>query len=185
MFHTVKEARLEAVQCRDEQSYLNLADSHGSCFEYAYSPAHFTVGIRNTDALDNADGNFRIFNINYPMYGRDDEVTDWVSVGKETHLPVPVFGVKLRHRSDIPNQSGFTLIALLTSGKLQLTTVLKGEDDCHYLAGIDIVEVLGWYTAEEIRKQFGLGASLKDFNCENCGEHKSTLPHCVFCVTAK
>lgn len=83
MFHTAEEARWEAVQCRHEQSNLNVADSHGSCFEYAYSPSTFTVGIRNTDALDNHDGNFRIFNINYPMCGRDDEVTDWVSVGKE------------------------------------------------------------------------------------------------------
>ena len=45
--------------------------------EWAYSPSTGAVGERWED------GNpFRICNVNYPMYGRADEVTDWVSVGK-------------------------------------------------------------------------------------------------------
>jgi hypothetical protein len=41
------------------------------------------VGIRwyaeNTDGTPHM---FRVFNVNYPMYGKSEFVSDWVSVGK-------------------------------------------------------------------------------------------------------
>lgn len=63
-------ARREALRRKSDQQGLNDA-------EFAYSPATGAVGIRWSD-----DQAFRVFNVNYPMYGRNDEVTDWVSVGK-------------------------------------------------------------------------------------------------------
>lgn len=49
--------------------------------EFAYSPSTFAVGIRNWDG-----DTFRVFNVKYPMYGKDEEVRDWVSVGKGIKL---------------------------------------------------------------------------------------------------
>lgn len=91
MFKTALEAKQEAIQSREDQSFLNFADAEGSCFEFAYSPSTFAVGIRSTNAKGEHDGNFRIFNINYPMYERDDEVKDWISVGTEKHKPSPQY----------------------------------------------------------------------------------------------
>lgn len=192
MFNTALSAKQEAIQRRDDQSFLNFADAEGSCFEYAYSPSTFAVGIRSTNAKGEHDGIFRIFNIDYPMYGQDEKVTDWVSVGTEKHKPRPQFSAKMRARRTIPNLEGFSLIVFLNSGKLVLTTVFKDvlsyyddtvhlNEECYFLADVDVVQVYGWYTEAEIRAEFGLGAFLTKFNCDDCGEYKATLPHCVFC----
>jgi hypothetical protein len=62
----------EAIRCLRDNQRINDA-------EFAYSPKTGAVGIRWSE-----DQIFRVFNIHYPMYGRNDEVNDWVSVGKGT-----------------------------------------------------------------------------------------------------
>lgn len=63
------DARREAIRRRNDQRGLN--DS-----EYAYSPGTGAVGMRWDE-----DSIFRVFNVNYPMYKRNEQVRDWVSVG--------------------------------------------------------------------------------------------------------
>lgn len=49
-------------------------------WEHAYSPSTGAVGARAAE--DAAHGwPFRVMNTCYPMYGRYEEVTDWVTVG--------------------------------------------------------------------------------------------------------
>lgn len=45
--------------------------------EFAYSPSTQAVGMRWHESQM-----FRVFNTQYPMYKRSEEVVDWVSVGK-------------------------------------------------------------------------------------------------------
>lgn len=66
------DARREAIDRLNDNKCLNNA-------EFAYSPLTSAVGIR----FDESEI-FRVFNVNYPMYKRNEEVTDWVSVGKGT-----------------------------------------------------------------------------------------------------
>jgi hypothetical protein len=70
---TAAEAWHEAVARRKEQNYLNREET----MEFAYSPSTFAVGCRHDDAK-----RFRVFNVRYPMYGNDDGINDWVSVGR-------------------------------------------------------------------------------------------------------
>jgi len=65
-------AKRLANRRRVENNYLNPDD----CCEWAYSPAHNTVGMRWDPAT-----NFRVINEYYPMFGQADKITDWVSVG--------------------------------------------------------------------------------------------------------
>jgi hypothetical protein len=67
-----QDAKREASRCLRDNKRINDA-------EFAYSPNTFAVGIRWSE-----DQIFRVFNIFYPMYKRNDEVSDWVSVGKGT-----------------------------------------------------------------------------------------------------
>lgn len=72
-----KAARLEAAARLREQHGLNTEPGLVEC---AYSPSTFAVGMRWV--FDGEPyGPFRVFNIHYPMYGHNDEVRDWVSVG--------------------------------------------------------------------------------------------------------
>lgn len=68
---TCKQAKQLAISLRQRQTGKGLGP-----VEYAYSVTYATVGQRNygTDV-------YRICNIDYPMYGGSDQVTDWVSVG--------------------------------------------------------------------------------------------------------
>lgn len=53
--------------------------------EFAYSPSTGAVGCRWNDETETSESfhlQYRIFNVNYPMYGRGDDVHDWVSVGR-------------------------------------------------------------------------------------------------------
>jgi len=65
-------ARREALARKRDQGGLNYDET----MEFAYSPSTFAVGCRH-----DPETQFRVFNLHYPMYGRNDEVTDWVSVG--------------------------------------------------------------------------------------------------------
>lgn len=67
---TGEQAKHEAISCLRDNRRINNA-------EFAYSPSTGAVGSRWS-----ADQVFRVFNIRYPMYGQNEEVTDWVSVGK-------------------------------------------------------------------------------------------------------
>lgn len=67
------EAEATAIQRRKDNSNLNFNDET----EYAFSPSTFAVGMRNWPGEP-----FRVFNVNYPMYGKSDQVQDWVSVGQ-------------------------------------------------------------------------------------------------------
>jgi hypothetical protein len=49
--------------------------------EFAYSPSTCAVGMRWSE-----DQIFLVFNVHYPMYKRNEDVTDWVSVGKGTKV---------------------------------------------------------------------------------------------------
>ena len=64
----------EAVMIRNWQNGLCPA---GESMEVAYSPSTGAVASRWEDG----DQKWRICNIFYPMYGREGEVKDWVSVG--------------------------------------------------------------------------------------------------------
>lgn len=66
------DAKREAIRRKRENSGLNRDDTT----EFAYSPSTGAVGIRNWDG-----DVFRVFNVDYPMYGKSAEVVDWVSVG--------------------------------------------------------------------------------------------------------
>lgn len=65
-----EEAKREAQSCLKDNERINDA-------EFAYSPSTGAVGIRWP-----GDTYFRVFNVRYPMYGRSEEVKDWISVGK-------------------------------------------------------------------------------------------------------
>lgn len=69
-------AEREAKARKRDNDGLNAL---GGQSERAYSPTHNTVGLREAGS----DDSFRIPNINYPMYGHAQRVTDWVSVGCE------------------------------------------------------------------------------------------------------
>ena len=71
-------AKREALARKRDQGGLNPVET----LEFAYSPNTGAVGCRsNFQGIHTDGGSFRVFNLNYPMYGRNDEVTDWVSVG--------------------------------------------------------------------------------------------------------
>lgn len=70
-------AKAEAMSCRRDDNRLNTADC---LIEFAYSPEHNTVGCRWREP-GVEPGIFRIFNVNYPLFGHNERVTDWVSVG--------------------------------------------------------------------------------------------------------
>ena len=73
---TTEQAKREALSVLRDNRRLN--DS-----EYAYSPSTGAVGMRWPGMLlSPSDEIFRVFNTHYPMYKRNEEVTDWVSVGK-------------------------------------------------------------------------------------------------------
>jgi hypothetical protein len=63
-------AKREATARFNDNKRLNDA-------EFAYSPLTGAVGIRWDESQS-----FRVFNTQYPMYRRSEEVKDWVSVGK-------------------------------------------------------------------------------------------------------
>lgn len=63
-------ARSEAKRRLQDNRKLNNA-------EFAYSPSTQAVGVRWDE-----DSIFRVFNISYPMYGKSEQVTDWISVGR-------------------------------------------------------------------------------------------------------
>ena len=69
------DAKAEAEKRRRMNCGLNFDDTT----EFAYSPSTGALGIRNFDTDE-----YRVFNVNYPMYGRSSEVSDWVSVGVVT-----------------------------------------------------------------------------------------------------
>jgi hypothetical protein len=73
MKQDVKWAKREAKARLRDSCAINDA-------EFAYSPTTSAVGIRWESSEP-----FRVFNVNYPMYRRSDEVADWVSVGKGQH----------------------------------------------------------------------------------------------------
>ena len=64
------QAKREALSCLKDNRRINDA-------EFAYSPSTGAVGIRWSTAQI-----FRVFNVRYPMYGQNEDVIDWVSVGK-------------------------------------------------------------------------------------------------------
>ena len=70
-------AKREAMARLREQHGMNAAPGLP---ELAYSPSTAAVGWRWNWGAEPHEP-FRVFNVNYPMYGRSDEVTDWVSVG--------------------------------------------------------------------------------------------------------
>ncbi len=52
--------------------------------EVAYSPATLAVGMRWQDPCEpewSEVQSYAVWNIDYPMYGRADQVSDWISVG--------------------------------------------------------------------------------------------------------
>lgn len=64
--------------CGRREALARLRDNRSvNDSEYAYSPSTQAVGVRHSEGQI-----FRVFNVGYPMYGRNKEVTDWVSVGK-------------------------------------------------------------------------------------------------------
>jgi hypothetical protein len=67
---TAAQAKREAMSCLRDNRRIN------DC-EFAYSPLTGAVGCRWTE-----DSIFRVFNVRYPMYGQNEEITDWMSVGK-------------------------------------------------------------------------------------------------------
>ena len=67
---TASQAEREALARLRENRRINDA-------EFAYSPSTGAVGIRWFE-----ESIFRVFNVRYPMYGRSEDVRDWVSVGK-------------------------------------------------------------------------------------------------------
>jgi hypothetical protein len=69
MLTLAKQAEREARSCLRDNQRINDA-------EFAYSPSTGAVGIRWHESQL-----FRVFNIHYPMYGKNEDVTDWVSVG--------------------------------------------------------------------------------------------------------
>lgn len=70
-----------AIQAQREAK-ARLADNRRiNDAEFAYSPSTFAVGMRWSE-----DQIFRVFNVHYPMYKRNEDVTDWVSVGKGTKV---------------------------------------------------------------------------------------------------
>ncbi len=73
---TAEQARREANGNRRSNDRLNAL---GGQDEHAYSPTTGAVGQREAGT----DTPYRIRNVTYPMYGRADEVRDWVSVGTE------------------------------------------------------------------------------------------------------
>lgn len=74
---TATEARREATSVLRAQDGLN---AEPGLMELAYSPLTGAVGMRWVWDGE-PDGSFRVFNTRYPMYGRSEDVSDWVSVG--------------------------------------------------------------------------------------------------------
>lgn len=71
-----RKAELEAKARLRDNRRINDA-------EFAFSPSTGAVGIRwYATNQDGSEHPFRVFNVNYPMYGKSEFVTDWVSVGK-------------------------------------------------------------------------------------------------------
>ena len=74
-------ARREASARLHESHRLNVGPGQP---EYAYTPSTGAIGVRFQDPTEpewSARQVFRVFNIYYPMYGRSEQVRDWVSVG--------------------------------------------------------------------------------------------------------
>ncbi len=71
---------MEAKVYGKREALRVLALNHGLnsdvTIELGYSPSTGAVGCRWDPSK-----RFGVFNLNYPMHGRSDEVTDWVSVG--------------------------------------------------------------------------------------------------------
>lgn len=74
------------VQAAKREARAVLRDSHGlnsgHVAELAYSPAFGTFGMRWSAHVGDDSRPFRVFQTDWPMHGRSDEVTDWVSVGR-------------------------------------------------------------------------------------------------------
>ena len=79
LLENARQARNEARARLRGQNGLNGV---GEGIEFAYSPSTFAVGMRWQ--FEEGGSGFRVFNIYYPMHGRNDEVMDWVSVGMST-----------------------------------------------------------------------------------------------------
>ena len=56
-------------------------------FEFAYSPSTGAVALRHVDGNHEPFSRYDVFNISYPRYGLDTQITDWISVGVETPAP--------------------------------------------------------------------------------------------------
>jgi len=84
-FKNIRSAKEARAVARLERSLNNFLNAPGSQQEYAYSPSTWAVGFRwqfwREAGPDHPLYPFRICNIHYPMFGRANEVTDWVSVG--------------------------------------------------------------------------------------------------------
>lgn len=53
----------------------------GAGMEWAYSPSTGAVGMRWVESGEETPQPFRVPNVNYPMHGQSERVSDWVSVG--------------------------------------------------------------------------------------------------------
>lgn len=72
--------RIQSAEMAKREAERRLRDNRKlNDAEFGYSPGTLAVGIRWDDTKP-----FRVFNEHYPMYGCDERVTDWVSVGKGT-----------------------------------------------------------------------------------------------------
>lgn len=95
-----RDAKKEATARRNDGNGNNAI---GGQSQWAYSPATGAVGMRSAHEPEST---FRIVNVNYPMYGRADEVKDWVSVGQDSpkrgwHWRRDAAGLWKQHR-DVP-----------------------------------------------------------------------------------
>ena len=68
-------ANYEALRRRKDNARLNPL---GQCIQFAYSPTFNTVGCKWED--ERPESGFRIFNVHYPMFGRSEEVNDWIAL---------------------------------------------------------------------------------------------------------